>query len=379
MPAKRDYYEVLEITRESTSDEIKKAYRKQAMKFHPDRNPGDSEAAERFKECAEAYEVLADDEKKARYDRYGHAGLGNGSGGGAGFQDVSDIFEAFGDIFGGVFGGGGNRRGRSGKRGDSLRTSITIDLLEAAKGCKRTLEIDRPAECGTCKGTGAKPGTEAEMCQYCGGRGQVVQSQGFFRVQTTCPACRGEGKVVRDKCDKCRGTGREHGRVKLEVSIPAGVDSGMQLCLRGEGEPGLMGGPPGDLYCDIHVKEHQFFQREGVHLICHVPITYTQAVLGAELDVPLLEGRERLTIPAGTQPDAVFKIKKQGMPDPHGRGRGDLHVHVQLEVPKKVNARQRELLQELAELEHTNIGTHRKTFFEKLKDYFSVESESGEN
>jgi len=377
MPAKRDYYEVLEIARESSTEEIKKAYRKQAMKFHPDRNPGNEEAAERFKECAEAYEVLADNEKKARYDRYGHAGLGNGSGGGAGFQDVSDIFEAFGDIFGGVFGGGGGgRRGRSGRRGESLRTSITIDLLEAAKGCKRTLEIDRPVECETCQGSGAKPGTQPETCQYCGGRGQVVQSQGFFRVQTTCPACRGEGKVVREKCEKCRGSGRENSHVSLEVNIPAGVDTGMQLCLRGEGEPGFHGGAPGDLYCDIQVKQHPFFQREGVHLICHVPITYTQAVLGAELEIPLLEGREKLTIPAGTQPDAVFKIKKQGMPDPHGRGRGDLRVHVQLEVPKKLNARQKELLHELSEIERTNVGTHRKSFFKKLKDYFSQDADA---
>jgi len=378
MPVKRDYYEILEITRESSTEEIKKAYRKQAMKFHPDRNPGNEEASVRFKECAEAYEILSDTEKKARYDRYGHAGLGNGSSGGAGFQDVSDIFEAFGDIFGGVFGGGGGgRRGRGGRRGESLKTSISIDLLEAAKGCKRTLEIERSVICETCQGNGAKPGTEPETCQYCAGRGQVVQSQGFFRVQTACPACRGEGRVVREKCDACRGTGREEDLVKLEVNIPAGVDTGMQLCLRGEGEPGYHGGAPGDLYCDIHVKDHPFFQREGNHLICHVPITYTQAVLGAELEIPLLEGREKLSIPPGTQPDGVFRIKKQGMPDPHGRGRGDLHVHVQLEVPKKVSGRQRELLEELSGLEHANVGTHRKTFFEKLKDYFSVEGESG--
>ena len=377
MPAKRDYYEILEITRESTTEEIKKAYRKQALRFHPDRNPGDEQASERFKECAEAYEVLSDTEKKSRYDRYGHAGLGSGSSGGAGFQDVSDIFEAFGDMFGGVFGGNSGKRGRGGRRGESLRTAITINLLEAAKGCKRTLEIDRPSSCQTCQGTGAKAGTEPEQCQYCGGRGQVVQSQGFFRVQTTCPACRGEGRIVREKCETCRGSGRENKTVTLEVSIPAGVDTGMQLCLRGEGESGYQGGAPGDLYCDIEVKEHQFFQREGVHLVCHVPITYTQAVLGTELEIPLLEGREKLAIPAGTQPDAVFRIRKQGMPDPHGRGRGDLHVHVQLEVPKKLTARQKELLQELSELEHANVGTHRKTFFAKLKDYFSTEGESG--
>ncbi|MFO1019371.1 MAG: molecular chaperone DnaJ [Planctomycetales bacterium] len=373
MPTKRDFYEVLGVSREASADEIKKAYRKMAMQFHPDRNRGDADAAERFKECAEAYEILSDDEKKSRYDRYGHAGLGGAAGGGAGFRDVSDIFEAFSDIFGGAFGGGGRTRGRGGRRGESLRTQISIDLLEAAKGTKRVLEIERPEVCKTCSGSGAKPGSSPETCGYCGGRGQVVQSQGFFRVQTTCPGCHGEGHVVRDKCTTCHGSGRQEKSVTLEVTIPPGVDNGMQLCLRGEGEPGYNGGPAGDLYCDLHVKEHPFFQREGNHLICNLPITYTQAALGTEVEIPLLEGREKLTIPPGTQPQETFRLRKQGMPDAHGRGRGDLLVHIQVEVPKKLNARQRELLEELSELEHVNVSPHRKTFFEKLKDYFSAD------
>ncbi len=372
MASKRDYYEVLGVSRDADDAEIKKSYRKLALANHPDRNPGDEEAVHRFKEASEAFEVLSDASKRSRYDRYGHAGVsGNGS---SGFSDVGDIFDAFGDLFEG-FGFGGSRRSRRSRQGSSLRAAASITLLEAANGCSRTLKINRHETCTNCEGSGSRPGTEPERCDYCSGHGQVVQSQGFFRVQTTCPACRGEGKVVRDRCPECQGSGREETSAELEVKIPPGVDTGMQLCLRGEGEPGTRGGPRGDLYVDIRVEEHPLFQRDGVHLNCRVPITYAQAALGAKLEVPVLEGRHELEIPAGTQPDEVFRLRGLGMPDPHGRARGDLFMHVQLEVPKKLTERQDELIRELAELENANVSPHRRSFFDKVKELFSLDDE----
>ncbi len=374
MASKRDYYEVLDVPRDAPVEQIKKAYKKLALANHPDRNPGDEEAVVRFKEAAEAFDVLNDPQKRSRYDRFGHAGV---SGNGGGFNDVGDIFEHFGDLFEsfGLFGGRAPRGSRA-RRGDSLRTSVTIELLEAASGCARELTVEREQLCPTCHGSGAKPGTTPQTCDYCGGHGQVVQSQGFFRVQTTCPACRGEGRVVRDKCADCRGTGRTLETVKLDVKIPAGVDTGMQLCLRGEGEPGTNGGPRGDLYVDIRVKEHSLFHRDGKNLTCQIPITYTQAALGAVLEIPILEGRHELTIHAGTQPGETFKLRRYGMPDPHGGSRGDLFVEVQVEVPKKLGARHEELLREMAELERSDVSPHQKSFFEKLKNYFAPHDES---
>lgn len=379
MATKRDYYEILDVAKDAAADEIKKAYRKLALKNHPDRNPGDDEAVERFKEAAEAFEVLSDQEKRARYDRYGHAGV-QGARGGAGFTDINDIFDSFGDLFGGIFGsggggGGGQHGGRRPGRGKSLRTGITIDLLEAAHGCSRDLEIYRHEQCDTCSGSGAKAGSIAQSCDYCGGRGQVVQSQGFFRIQTTCPACHGEGAVIRDKCSSCGGSGQEARTAKLEVKVPAGVDNGMQLCLRGEGDPGTLGGPRGDLYVDIEVEDHPLFHRDETDLTCHIPITYSQAALGAEIDVPTLNGKHELNVPGGTQPGKVFRLRNLGMPDPHGRGRGDLFVEIQVEVPHQLNERQEELIRELAELEHADVSPHRKSFFESLKDYFSSDGE----
>lgn len=370
MAQKRDYYEVLGVEKTATVEVIKRSYKKLAGKYHPDRNPGDDGAVEKFKECAEAFDVLSDPEKRSRYDRYGHAGV-NGAGGG-GFHDVNDIFDAFGDLFGdfGMFGGGRRGGGRGVRRGANLRTAITIDLGEAAEGTTRTVEIDRRELCDACDGSGAKPGSSPETCGYCAGQGQVVQTQGFFRLQTTCPACGGAGKVVRDKCPKCAGSGRQAKRVKLEVKVPAGVDNGMQLCLRGEGEPGPGGGPRGDLYVDLRVKEHPLFDREGRNLLCQIPVTYTQLCLGAEIEIPLLRGRHNLVIPAGTQPDEAFRLAGKGLPDPHGGSRGDLFVHLRLEVPRRLEERQEELLRELAEEEKTNVSAHRKSFFEKLKDYF---------
>lgn len=375
MAQKRDYYEILSVERTASVEVIKRSYKKLAAKYHPDRNPGDDEAVERFKEAAEAFDVLSNPQKRERYDRYGHAGV---NGAGAGFQDVGDIFDAFGDLFGdfGLFGGARRGRGRGGRRGPNLRTSQTIDLLEAAEGCERSLEIERHELCRTCDGSGAKPGSTPDSCQYCGGAGQVVQSQGFFRLQTTCPACQGAGQIIREKCPGCLGSGRETKAVKLSVKIPPGVDNGMQLCLRGEGEPGDGGGPRGDLYVDIHVRKHPLFDREGAHLICQMPIRYTQLCLGAEIEIPLLRGRDTLKIPAGTQPDEAFRITGKGMPDPHGGSHGDLFIHLHLEVPSKLEERQEELLRELAEHEKTNVTPHHKSFFDKLRDYFLADEES---
>lgn len=377
MATKRDYYEVLGVEKTSSDDDIKRAYRKLAAKHHPDRNPGDEAAVVIFKEVTEAFEILSNSDKRARYDRFGHAGL-EGAAGGSGFGDVGDIMDAFGDMFGDLFGG---RRGTGGsgsraRRGNSLQTSLTIDLLDAAVGCSRDIEIDKNVSCVTCVGTGAKPGTKPQTCDYCGGRGQVVQSQGFFRVQTTCPGCRGQGQVVREKCPDCRGTRFVARSSKIAVKVPAGVDNGMQLCLRGEGEAGEGGGPPGDLYVEIHVKPHKLFERDGKHLTCQVPITFAQAALGTEIDIPILTGKHHVTVSPGTQPGEIMRLRGQGMPDPHGGARGDLHVQFQVEVPKKVSKKQEELLRQLAELDDKQVSAHRKSFFESLKEFFGASEQS---
>jgi len=375
MASKRDYYEVLGVQRDASPEQLKKAYKKLAIANHPDRNPGDESAVARFKESAEAFEVLSDPQKRSRYDRFGHAGVsGNG---GPQFTDVSDIFDAFGELFDGfgMFGDGQRRSGRA-QRGSHLRSSVTIDLLEAARGCTRTLEVSRRETCATCHGTGARAGSKPQTCDYCGGRGRVVHSQGFFRVQTTCPACQGSGRVVRDKCADCGGTGTQMGTSKLEVKVPPGVDNGMQLCLRGEGEAGAQGAPSGDLYVDLQVKPHPFFERHDKNLSCRVPISFAQATLGTEMEIPLLDGRQRLSIPAGTQPGELLRLSGLGMPDPHGGRRGDLFVEIQVEVPKHPSSQQERLLRELAELEKVEVTPHRKSFFDKLKDYFAPVEEA---
>ncbi len=376
MASKRDYYEILGVSREVTSVEIKKAYKKLALANHPDRNPGDEEAVKRFKEAAEAFEILNNDQKRAHYDRYGHADFGAG-GGSSQFHDVSDIFSAFGDLFEGFGFKGSSQRGRGNRpqQGESLRTNLEIDLLDAASGCEREINISRKETCETCHGSGAKPGTQPDECDYCGGAGQVVQSQGFFRVQTKCPRCQGAGTVITDKCTDCRGEGRITNDITLDIKVPAGIDNGMQLCLRGEGNPGLNGGPRGDLYVVIGVDEHPLFRRQEQELSCHVPISYTQAALGAEIEIPTLEGRHDLKVPSGTQPGEVFRLKGLGMPNPHGGRRGDLHVIVQIDVPKKISEREEEILRELAEIEHSEVSQHRSpnrnSFIDKLKEYFT--------
>ncbi|HBN76616.1 MAG TPA: molecular chaperone DnaJ [Planctomycetaceae bacterium] len=368
MVEKRDYYEVLEVERTATIEVIKKSYRKIAVKNHPDRNPDDEEAIARFKEASEAYDVLSNQEKRARYDRYGHAGMGAGAGGGEQFHDIQDIFDAFGDLFGG---GGRRRSGRSRgpARGDHLQTTLTLDLLEAANGCQKSISIKRNKLCDTCDGSGAKPGTKPETCEYCGGAGQVVQSQGFFRLQTACPNCGGAGTVVKEKCTSCWGNGFDKEQVDLEVNVPAGVDNGMQLCLRGEGNPGRGGGPRGDLFVHITVKEHPLFQREGMHLICRVPITFSQATLGSEIEIPVLGGKKKLTIAPGTQPNEVIRLRGEGIADPQTGRKGDLHVEINVDVPKKLNEEQERLLRELAEHDHVHVSAQRKTFWDHVKEF----------
>lgn len=370
MASKRDYYEVLGVSRDASVAEIKKAYKKLALANHPDRNAGDEAATERFKEAAEAFEVLGDQEKRAIYDRYGHAGL-DSRGGGGGFSDIGDIFDAFGDLFDG-FGMFGSRRSRRGgaRAGESLTTTVQISLHEAAFGCERIIEMLRNELCQTCQGTGAKPGTSPTGCDYCGGRGQVMQAHGIFRVQTTCPSCNGAGSIVKEHCSSCRGSGQEQQEVKLDLTVPPGVDTGMRLRLSGEGEPGRGGGPRGDLYVTIEVEEHPLFERDGVHLTCHVPISFPQAALGAEIEVPVLDGRHLLTIPPGTQPGHIFELRGAGMPDPRRRGRGHLYVRVDVEVPRDLDSKQEELLRELAELDHADVLPKRKSFFDKVKEYF---------
>ncbi len=381
MTAKRDYYEVLSVAREATPKEIADAYRKLAIKYHPDKNPGDADAVVKFKEAAEAFEVLHDADKRSRYDRFGHAGVDSASAGGQ-FHDVNDIMEAFGDIFGaGLFGdmfGGGRRGGRRVRKGADVGCEVRIDLFEAARGVAKTVEFERHEKCTECQGTGAKAGTQPQTCGYCGGRGQVIQASGFLRVQTTCPACRGNGVVIKDPCVKCRGAAYLLKRVKRDVMIPAGVDDQMRIRLSGEGDPSPDGGPPGDCYCIIHVAEHALFQRDEQDLIVRVPISYSQAALGATVDVPTLEGAEPMEIPAGTQPGEVFKLRGRGMPDPRRRGRGTLLVEVHVDVPKSLSPKQETLLRELAHEEKANVSAHRKNFFEKLKEYFVPSDQSHE-
>jgi molecular chaperone DnaJ len=375
--AKRDYYEVLGVGRSAPVDDIKKAYRQLALKNHPDKNPGDAEAEQRFKEAAEAYEVLGDTEKRQRYDRYGHAGLN-----GAGFHEfrsAEDIMSTFADIFGGgLFGDMFGPRRRGPRPGLDIQMRLEIELLEAARGATRTIELKRQEACEECRGSGARKGTVATTCDYCRGQGQVVQSRGFFQLATTCPACGGEGVRVTDPCPRCRGAGKVAAKANLKVDIPPGVDTGMWLQLRNQGEPGDAGAPRGNLRIQIVVRKHPFFERSGNDLICQVPISFAQAALGAEVEVPTLDGPDRLAIPRGTQSSDILKLKGRGMPDVNGRGRGDELVEVVVETPRRLSPRQEELLRELAELDHEDVSPKRKNFFEKLRDYFTEDAEADE-
>ncbi|RUL88466.1 molecular chaperone DnaJ [Tautonia sociabilis] len=374
---KRDYYEILGLQRSASADEIKSAYRQQAKKYHPDRNPGDQEAERKFREAAEAYEVLSDAEKRRRYDRYGHAGLE-----GAGvhdFRSAEEVFSAFGEIFGGsgLFGDFFGARRRGPRAGADLLVRLEISLEEAARGATRTIELPRKEYCDTCDGTGAKPGTVATSCDYCGGRGQIVTARGFFQMAQTCPACGGEGVRVVDPCPSCRGSGRADKIATVQVRVPAGVDTGTILQLRNQGEPGDPGAPRGNLRVQVQVRPHAFFIRKGNDLVCQVPISFPQAALGAEIEVPTLDGPADLTIPRGTQSGDILKLRGRGMPDLSGNGRGDELVEVIIETPKRLSPRQEELLRELAELEHHDVSPRRKSFLEKLRDFFT-EPEEGD-
>ncbi len=372
MTEKRDYYEVLGVQRSASKEQIAEAYRKLALKYHPDRNPGDEQAVAHFKEAAEAFEVLNHPDKKAKFDRFGFAGLQAGDA--PHFRDVGDVFEAFGDFFGeGLFGDLFGGRGRRVRKGADIQCEVMLDLKEAATGVSKSIEFERHTPCETCGGSGAKPGTRPEKCSYCGGSGRVVQSSGFFSLQTPCPACRGSGRVVREHCPACRGQGYLLRRVTRKIEIPPGVDTGTRLRLSGEGEPHPSGGQHGDCYCVIRVKEHPLFHREGRDLVCQVPISYSQSALGARIKVPTLNGAEHVDIPAGTQPGEVITLRGRGMPDVRYRGRGDLHVQLTVEVPKRLSERHEKLLRELAEIENSEVSPKRKTFFDKIKDLFHAE------
>lgn len=380
MASKRDYYEVLGVGKDASEDAIKKAYRKLALDNHPDRNPGNAEAEKRFKEAAEAYSVLSDAQKKGRYDQFGHAGV-DGPQGGGGFQSAEDIFSAFGEMFGGGGGGGffeqfftgGRARGR-GRRGTSLKIDIEVDLAEVATGVKKTLQIKRPEACDTCAGTGQKPGTGKNRCGTCDGRGEVVRNQGFFQLRQTCPACQGQGETIADPCTKCRGRAFLPKEVPITLQIPPGIQDGHAERIQGQGEPGVGGGPPGDLVVVIHVAEHAVFTRVDDDLLMQTRITFRQAVLGDTIEVPTIWGETtKLEIPAGTQPGERVRIKNQGLPRLDGYGKGSMIVQVQIDVPKHVTAEQQELLRKFDELEdgkHKKKG-QKKTIFEKVKDIFS--------
>jgi molecular chaperone DnaJ len=372
MASKRDYYEVLGVKRDASDKEIAAAYRKLAIKYHPDSNKDDPDAVAKFKEAAEAYEVLSDPQKRARYDRFGHDAPEFA--GGPHFQDVEDIFEAFGGIFEDLFGGSG-RRGRRPRRGGDIQVQVTIDLEEAASGVTKPVEFTRRKACETCHGSGSRPGAQRAACRHCGGRGQIVQAMGFVRVQTTCPACQGAGSVITEPCETCRGSGMVAERVKMSISIPPGVDDGMRVRYAGQGEPSPDGGPSGDCYCLVSVRKHNLFERDGDHLILRMPITYSQAALGATLEIPTLKGRRELVIAPGTQSGEVFRVRGCGMPDPRSGRTGDLLVQTYIEVPKKLSKRQEELLRELAEVEQAQVSPHRKSFFEKLRDYFTTDEQ----
>ncbi len=368
MMYKRDYYEALGVSRNADEEEIKRAYRKLAMQYHPDRNPGDKEAEERFKEAAEAYEVLRNQEKRQIYDQFGHEGLaGTGFKGFSGFED---IFSSFGDIFEDFFGFGTRRRTRTrARQGQSLRYDLELTLEEAFYGKEQEIEFVRMESCSRCGGSGITPGSEPQMCGTCQGRGQVVRSQGFFQISTTCPACRGQGRIVTDPCDDCSGRGKVKLERKISVRIPAGVDTGSQLRLQGEGEPGENGGPRGDLFVVIHVREHAFFNREGEHLSCEVPISFVEAALGGKMNIPAL-GNEKgyeLEIPSGTQPGDILTIPGMGMPALQRNRRGDLFVKVHVKIPKKLNQRQKELLMEFSKTTEGKTFKNAKKLWEKLK------------
>jgi molecular chaperone DnaJ len=373
--AKRDFYEILGVAKTATEDDIKKSYRKLAMKYHPDRNPDNKEAEEKFKEVKEAYEMLTNPEKREAYDRYGHAGVDPNSGMGGGGFGAGGFGDAFGDIFGDIFGGGrgGRSSGPQVYRGADLRYNLEISLEQAAAGFDTTIRVPSWDKCDTCHGSGAKPGTQPVTCSTCAGHGQVRMQQGFFSIQQTCPKCHGSGKIIPEPCAACGGAGRIKRNKTLEVKIPAGIDNGMRIRSSGNGEPGTNGGPPGDLYVEIHIKPHEVFQREGDDLHCEMPISFTKAALGGEIEVPTLSGKVSFTIPEGTQTGKTFRLKSKGIKGVRSGYAGDLFCHVVVETPVKLTDKQKDLLKEFERLTKEGGAKHSpqsKGWMDKVKDFF---------
>ena len=382
---KSDFYDVLGVKRDAGADEIKSAFRTLAKKWHPDRNPDNKAASEeKFKEIAEAYSVLSDDDKRQRYDQYGHAGI-SGMGGGQDFHGVSveDILSQFfggraggsSSIFDDLFGGGGGGAGaeRGVEQGESRRFDLSIDMEQAFTGVAKTIELERDELCETCKGSGAKPGTKPVSCSYCKGQGSVTRSQGFFVMRTVCPRCQGGGKVIEAPCEPCHGSGFQSKTVRLEIKIPAGIEDNTRIRVPGQGDSGRSGAPRGDLYLFVRVKEHDIFVRKDNHVLLSIPVPFTMAVLGGEVEVPTLQGPARLRIPAGTPSGKMLKMSGLGMPDVHGYGKGDQQVRITVDVPKKLTEQQEELLRQLAALEKTAVQPHKRSLLSKLKDLFVEE------
>ncbi len=380
MSEKRDYYEILGVERNATPEEIKRAYRKLALKYHPDQNPGDKEAEAKFKEAAEAYDALGDADKRAKYDQFGHAAFGGGGfPGGGRFTNIEDIFEAFGDVFGGGAGGlfgdlfGGARRGRRGRRGPvpgrDLKIVLDLSLEEIDRGVQKTISLKRQEACEPCRGNGAKPGTSPVACSTCGGRGQVHRSQGLFTMATTCPRCHGAGRVIESPCAACKGSGRIARNADVRLEVPAGVEEGMRIRIPDAGDAGEPGAPRGDLYVVVHELEHKIFQRSGPDLMTEVPFSFTQLALGDKVEIPTLRSRVEMAIPPGTQSGKVFRLRGQGLPVLNGGGRGDQLVRVFVETPRKLTERQKELLREFAHIEEEKTGS--KSFFDRIVEYFN--------
>ena len=382
--AKRDYYDVLGVARGASEDEIKKAYRKQAVKFHPDKNPGDKAAEDKFKELSEAYEVLYDAQKRAAYDQYGHAAFdprqraGRGGGGGGGFHDPFDIFrEVFtqqggsgGGIFDDLFGSGSRSNSTGALRGADLRYDLEISFDESAHGCEKEISVSKLDACETCGGTGGEKGAHFNTCGTCGGHGKVLMSRGIFQIQQTCPKCAGAGRTIDKPCRSCHGSGQRERTSKITLRIPPGVETGSRLRSSGNGESGKRGGGPGDLYVILHVKAHEIFQRDGDDLMCEVPINFTTAALGGDIEVPTLTGPAQIKIPSGTQSGTVFRLRGKGIRNVHGQGHGDLHVQVSVEVPAKLNPEQRAKLTEFANLCDESVNPRGRSFFAKAKELF---------
>lgn len=373
-PYQKDYYRILGVPRNATEEEIKKAYRQLALKYHPDRNPGNKEAEEKFKEASEAYEVLRDPHKRRLYDQYGHEGLRES--GFTGFRDFSDIFGAFSDIFEELFGFGGFQRAQMRPQaGADRRYDLEIDLQQAVLGGEVTIEIPRQINCRHCQGSGIRPGSQRTVCPTCGGRGQITQSHGFLRISTTCSRCQGTGSIITDPCPVCQGTGRATEKRKLVVKIPPGVDNGTQLVIGGEGDDGWLGGPPGDLYIVLHVRPHHLFRRQGDDLILTLPISFVQAALGDTVTIPTFNGSREISIPPGTQPGDVLRLKGEGVPRLRGQGKGDLRVEFKVEIPRRLTERQKELLRQFAAEDipgrNWQAPPPAKGWIDKVKDFFS--------